>query len=575
MGVGALPVVRDSSPLVWGLRRVPAAAGRMATVLGGLCLLDAFARRTTPLLDWFTPLLPVPARLTAQAVVTVSGLLLLRVAAGLRRRKRAEWQIAVFICAVMTVAHLVRGERRPVEAAVTVALLATLLAARSQFTARADPRSRWFAARVSAQFLGAALAYGILALELPGHVPAGTSFPARLREIFTSLVGLGGWIAVRDDRYSDVFHTTMLAFGLVTISCTVILLLRAPAPVAHLSAVDEQRLRDLLDGEGWRDSLGYFALRRDKSVVWSRSGKAAVAYRVVSGVALASGDPIGDPEAWPGAIAAYRRMVEESGWTPAVMGCGERAAEVFRREYGLTALPLGEEAVVPVAGFRLDGRAMRGVRQACARLEREGYKVDVRRVADLAPAEIDELRDAADRWRGDSVERGFSMALSRFGDPADGDCVVATAHRDGQLHGLLHFVPWGPGGLSLDLMRRDRDAGNGVNELMIVEVLRACDQTPVTQVSLNFAVFRDPLERGQRIGAGPLLRARRAVLLLASRWWQIESLHRFNAKFQPRWQPRFISYPSIRDMPRIALAMLEAEAFIVPPRRLKRLIGRA
>src|SRR5690242_20201183 len=123
MGVGALPVVRDPSPVARGLRRVPVAVGRTATVLGGLCLPDAFSRRTAPLLDWFTPLLPVPARLTAQAVVTVSGLLLLRVAAGLRRRKRAEWRIAVFICAVMTVAHLVRGERRLVEAAVTLALL--------------------------------------------------------------------------------------------------------------------------------------------------------------------------------------------------------------------------------------------------------------------------------------------------------------------------------------------------------------------------------------------------------------------------------------------------------------------
>ncbi len=124
-------------------------------------------------------------------------------------------------------------------------------------------------------------------------------------------------------------------------------------------------------------------------------------------------------------------------------------------------------------------------------------------------------------------------------------------------------------------MRRDRDAGNGLNELMIATVLRGCAGTGITRVSLNFAVFRDPLERGERIGAGPLLRARRAALLLASRWWQIDSLYRFNAKFQPDWQPRFISFPQVRDIPRIALAVLEAEAFIVRPQRLNRLLGRA
>jgi len=83
-----------------------------------------------------------------------------------------------------------------------------------------------------------------------------------------------------------------------------------------------------------------------------------------------------------------------------------------------------------------------------------------------------------------------------------------------------------------------------------------------------------PLERGERIGAGPLLRAAVhadvRVALVADRF-----AYRFNAKFRPEWRPRFICSPSMRDMPRIALAVLEAEAFIVRPLRLKRLLGRA
>src|SRR5206468_1163624 len=120
-----------------------------------------------------------------------------------------------------------------------------------------------------------------------------------------------------------------------------------------------------------------------KSVVWSPSGKSAVTYRVVHGVALASGDPIGDPEAWPGAIAAYRTLVDDHGWTPAVMGCSELGATIFKRECKLSALALGDEAIVEVADFTLDGRAMRGVRQACTRVTRGGYEVRVRRVRQL------------------------------------------------------------------------------------------------------------------------------------------------------------------------------------------------
>jgi lysyl-tRNA synthetase class 2 len=161
-----------------------------------------------------------------------------------------------------------------------------------------------------------------------------------------------------------------------------------------------------------------------------------------------------------------------------------------------------------------------------------------------------------------------------LGDPADPGCVVVTAHKDGALRGLLHFVPWSEHGLSLDLMRRDRTADNGLNELMIATLMEECPQLGVERVSLNFAVFRDALERGARIGAGPVMRLWRRLLLLASRWWQIESLYRFNAKFRPDWLPRYICYPAARDIPRVALAAMEAEAFIVRPRIVTRMLGR-
>ncbi|MDQ2796015.1 MAG: phosphatidylglycerol lysyltransferase domain-containing protein, partial [Actinomycetota bacterium] len=173
---------------------------------------------------------------------------------------------------------------------------------------------------------------------------------------------------------------------------------------------------------------------------------------------------------------------------------------------------------------------------------------------------------AAEGWRDGATERGFSMALGRFGEPADDCCVLVTAEHAGQLRALLHFVPWGADGLSLDLMRRDRDAENGLNELLIVAALRGCAELGVRRLSLNFAVFRQALESGERLGAGPILRGWRSVLVFASRWFQIESLYRFNAKFQPEWEPRFVCYPTARDLPRVALAALEAEAFLVWPR---------
>jgi lysyl-tRNA synthetase, class II len=365
-----------------------------------------------------------------------------------------------------------------------------------------------------------------------------------------------------------------ITMRLLTLIVTTYLFLRPAEPRAMLGAADAERIRQLLARHGRRDSLGYFALRRDKSVIWSPTGKACVCYRVVSGVMLASGDPIGDPEAWPGVIGPFLDEAARRAWAPAVLGCSERGAQVWCREGGLTALELGDEAIVNVAGFSLSGRSMRNVRQMVTRAAMHGYVAEVRRVRDMPRAELDAIVKAADSWRGSQTERGFSMALGRIGASGDDDCVLATAKRNGVIHAVLQLVPWGPDGLSLDLMRRDTDARPGLNDFLIVETIKAASGLGVKRISLNFAVFRAALERGERIGAGPVLRAWRSVLVLLSNWFQIESLYKFNAKFCPVWQPRFVAFPGAKDAPRIALAALEAEGLLVWPRLKPRRITR-
>jgi lysyl-tRNA synthetase class 2 len=161
------------------------------------------------------------------------------------------------------------------------------------------------------------------------------------------------------------------------------------------------------------------------------------------------------------------------------------------------------------------------------------------------------------------------MALGRLGDPADPDLLLVRV-RDGagRLVGVLSLVPWGRQGLSLDLMRRARDSENGTVEFAVVELITWARAAGLTRLSLNFAVFRSVFERGSRIGAGPVLRIWRRVLLFASTWWQIESLYRANAKYEPAWHPRFVCFAKAADLPRITVAALQAEAFLQRPRLL-------
>lgn len=342
-------------------------------------------------------------------------------------------------------------------------------------------------------------------------------------------------------------------------------LFRSQRAGAGLPVASEERIRALAEAYGSRDSLAYFATRRDRAAIFSPSGKAAVSYRVEAGVCLAGGDPIGDVEAWGPAIRAWMEEARRYGWAPAAIGPSEAGAHAYARA-GLRVLELGDEAVIEAGAFGLSGREMRGVRQAVNRVTRAGFTLRVRRHAELSADEMRHIIERATVWRGTETERGFSMALGRLGDPADGSCVLVEARdADGKLAALLSFVPWGDDGLSLDLMRRDRDSDNGLMEFMVAGLIAEAGELGVKRVSLNFAMFRSVFEGGARLGAGPVLRLWRCTLVFFSRWWQLESLYRANAKYHPRWVPRFLAFDDTRDLPKVGLASVIAEGFLTVP----------
>ncbi|GAA5702347.1 hypothetical protein AQJ43_13895 [Streptomyces avermitilis] len=518
--------------------------------------------------NYFTPYL-----LTAGFA---SGVFTMFLAITMRRRKRAAWILNLVLSGLflllfafaMSFPEIRQYAQNWISIVLTAAFVGSLVLGRREFYAKGDRSNPKLAAAVA---VGGLLASSLLAALL---VTTTNQAPDAYRSTFLERWNYGTQrlvsVAADGSHFPGITTPNWVNVVINVLSTLLVLAVfyaafRSRRAVDPLSEDDEKRLRALLDKNGDRDSLGYFALRREKSVVWSPTGKAAVAYRVVGGVSLASGDPIGDPEAWPGAIAPWLDEARAHGWIPAVMGASEEAGTIYAR-HGLDALELGDEALVETAEFTLEGRAMRTVRQAYNRIARAGYKVRIRRHEDIPADEMAYFLKRADDWRDGATERGFSMALGRLGDPDDGQCVMLECRdAEGELRALLSFVPWGPRGLSLDLMRRDRACENGLMEFMVIELLRRAREIKITQVSLNFAMFRSVFERGARLGAGPVLRLWRSLLSFFSRWWQIESLYRANAKYRPIWEPRFLLFEKSADLLRIGVAAARAEGFLEAP----------
>jgi lysyl-tRNA synthetase class 2 len=240
------------------------------------------------------------------------------------------------------------------------------------------------------------------------------------------------------------------------------------------------------------------------------------------------------------------RFAEIHGLRITAIGASAQLVPLWRGS-GLRALYIGDEAIVETQRFSLEGRAIRKVRQSVNRLASAGYTAEAGALAELDADALAELEDVSSRWRGSEPERGFAMSMDVLG----GDGVVVVARdAEGAARGFLHFVPTqGRPALSLSFMRRDRATPNGLTEFLVVRAIELLRERGVEELSLNFVMF------------GRLFKHRlaRRLMRLGNRWFQMESLYRFTAKFAPRWEPRYFVFDGLLGLPRAGLAALWVE----------------
>jgi lysyl-tRNA synthetase, class II len=538
--------------------RSPFVVATIVAVAGGLNLVHAILPgRDTGLLRSLTPDAVGPL---AHATCVLAAVALLVAARGLARRRHRAWQLAVAVSGLSTALHVLHGLSHGTLASVVV--LVVLIARRQDFDRPGDGATRRIVLARAVLSVSALTLYGVVALWL-NRVNADQPFTARFAadEIVRGALGLR--IAGSPHLagpFGDWFPISLL---LLTVFGGAWVLAAWIAPWRY-RVRQEQHERDLAGVlvRAWGvDTLAPFVLRSDKSYFFSEDESAFLAYRVVGGVAIVSGDPIGPPAEFDSLVRRFIEHAHERDWRIAILGASERWLPLYAA-HGLRALYHGDEAIVDTSTFSLDGRAIRKVRQSVHRLEREGFTARVLRPSEIGASLREQLEDVASAWRGDQPERGFVMALDALFRLGDEDAVFVIGFApDGIAAGYLHFaIASGASALSLSSMPRLRTTPNGFNEWLICETVEWARTHDYERVSLNFAPFAALLAPEAQLNG--LEKVQRQALLTLKGHFQLDNLLAFNRKFFPRWDRRFVVYERRLDLPRVGIAALAAESYL-------------
>lgn len=518
-----------------------------------LALLGLLSALSPPMRDRLAALLSVvPFVIPRTAAVTLVfvSLALLLTARGLRRGQWLAWFATMLLLGASVVLHLVKGI--DIEEAVLSAAGGWWLARhRSAFPVRPSPRASWQAAAVAGGGTALTMVFaGLVARQHREDIDA--AMGAAVVHLFS-----GTWVSA--GLGPAMLTPLLVCFGALIVGVAMWVLLSprkclAVAADVHLS--ERERARRVVERYG-AGTLDYFALRDDKR--WFFTRDSLVAYAVTAGVCVVSPDPIGPPAERVGVWSDFRAFVEAHGWSLSVLGAAADWLATYQAS-GMHAVYLGDEAVIDCGSFNLDGRAMRGLRQAHNRVIRAGYTVSFEDPALLAPELHQRLLELATQSRQGAVERGFSMTLSRLFDPADTGFLMSIA-RDaaGEPQAFIQWVPArGINGWSLDVMRRNTDPSlpNGVIDYLVIETICYLRSRGQRGLGLNFAVLRS-LVAGEH--PGRFARIARVVLRRAGARSQLESLWRFNAKFSPSWVPRYVLTSGVDSLAAHGLAIADVE----------------
>ena len=529
----------------------------------------------------------------------VPALLLLVIAEGLRRGRRAAWWAGVVVHTVLFGLGVVQAvsvltvpdEERIYTAglpagqsvlslvlplALPALVLVVLVLARRRFSVSRPGGRPLVLAGVAA--LGATAAVWLVGGWL---VRDGFDRPARFLDLLVELPQRyvpPGYLAMTPPRLLPVSPASTVLFewtGVVFWLAVTALLLRLFVTYATPAAIgDRERARELLRQDP-RSNLGQIAMWSGHRYWFTEDGRTAIAYRVHGSVALTTGGPFGAAGTDRAAIAEFTRYCRELGLLPCLYTITEHTAAACTA-LGYERVRVAEETVLWLSTLSFTGRRWQDVRTARNRAAKLGVTAVWTTYPDAPAGVIDQVKSISEEWIADKGLPEMGFTLGGLAELAEQETRLLVAiDAAGLVHGVTSWLPvYRDGavvGWTLDFMRRRADGFPGAMEFLIAEAAVSCRSWGAEFLSLSGA----PLATVDRAEQPTWLQ--RLLGLVASTLepvYGFGSLLAFKAKFQPEYRPLYLAYPETAALPAIGRAITHAYLPHLSPRQLARLTRR-
>jgi phosphatidylglycerol lysyltransferase len=512
----------------WAIRVIPQIFSLSVLIAGLLMLVTGTLPAAGRTLHWIHRTFPLELFELSHFGASVVGMLLVLFSHGLKRKQHGAFVMALTLLALGTVLEIVNG-RILVSGIILGGLFLTLLPCRSAFTRRSTLLAEPFGIKSIVSVLTIAGSTIWLVLFNYRHV----EYANELWWKFSFADN-----ASRSLRATASAMVVLLFFGVRK-------LLQAPAAEPHRPSDEElAEIRSII-GQAPRASAA-LALLRDKSILFSPSRRSFIMYGVINRIWVAMGDPIGVEDEFPELVWAFRSLCDRHGGRAVVYEVSEGHLAMYA-DAGFSFFKLGEEAMIPLLDFTLEGPAQRDLRYSYRKMEKLGYRIEILPVASV-PDALPRLKEISDAWLRSKggKEKGFS--LGRFDEAYIRNFPVAVV-RDPADQVVAFANLWlgnGKSEVSVDLMRYDPQSPNGMMEYLFIGLFLWGHEQGYAAFNLGMA----PLAGLEDHPLSPLwTRIGVWIFRNGEHFYHFKGLRNYKEKFNPQWRPRYLASVGNTQLP--------------------------
>jgi phosphatidylglycerol lysyltransferase len=533
-------------------------AAFLTSLVGVVNLLSAVTASEWARVKWIKGIFPFEVREGGHLFAALTGFFLLMLASNLLRRKRIAWLLTVALLIVSILSHLLKGFDWE-ESLLSFVLLVQLLVMRDVFTAQSDRPSIAQGFRVLIWALLFTFAYGTAGFFLVDlrHYDYNFSLTDALGQTLAMFFTEDDAGLVPRTPFGYFFANSIYLVGAVTLSYALLMLLR---PVLlrgePATPAERQRAKEIVEKYG-RSSLAPLTLLKDKAYYFSPSGRSVIAYVPKGRGAIALGDPIGPDDDRKEVMIGFIQFCQRNDWHPAFYQTLPDDLDLYRT-LGFRVLKIGEEAIIDLKAFTLQGKAGKDLRAALNRMKKLGHEVKFYQPPISAPLLL-ELKAVSDEWLKMTQGSEKQFSLGWFYEEYLRDCeIIVVRGADGQISAFVNVIPeYQLNEITIDMMRRRTEVEQGTMDFLFTSMFQHFKERGYDTFNLGLSALSGVGEKPQ---SPRLEKALHYLYEHLNQFYNFKGLHAFKEKFKPDWQPRFFVYPGRVALPEVIVGLIRADS---------------